>query len=66
MGKLYHKPEFNITSFSSENVAAAETSLLVQTNAYGMQDYTTLQKVSHEIQAGAPTVREILKFHVGN
>ena len=66
MRNTYYKPEINITSFSCECITAADSSILVQTTAYGMQDYTTLQKVSHEIQAGAPTVRKILEFHVGN
>ena len=59
-------PEISISKFSREIIASENTSIIVQTTAYGMQDYTTLQKVSHEIKAGCPTVSEIVKFHVGN
>lgn len=59
-------PKISISKFSREIIAAENASILAITTAYGMQDYTTLQKVSHEIKAGCPTVSEIVKFHVGN
>ena len=66
--KLYfEKPAIDITFFEQESIMTDTTSPYIsqiQTRGYGMQNYTTLQKVSHDIMEGNPTVEAILKYQV--
>lgn len=66
MKHKYISPSINISVFENENILIEGASEHVTQNvsAYGMQDFSTLQKVKHEIEAGSPTVRNILKYHV--
>lgn len=66
--KLYfEKPTIDITFFEQESIMTETLSphiSQIQTGGYGMQNYTTLQKVSHDIMEGNPTVEAILKYQV--
>ena len=70
MKARYNAPLINVTLFDCETISAADPLNNPQfisglsINAYGMQNYTTLQKVSHDIMQGNPTVQKILEFHV--
>ena len=69
MKHKYISPSINISVFESENILIAlsggDPNAVTRTvSAYGMQDFSTLQKVKHEIEAGSPTVGNILKYHV--
>lgn len=68
MKARYKAPLINVTLFDCETISAADPQNNplsgLSINAYGMQNYTTLQKVSHDIMQGNPTVQKILQYHV--
>lgn len=65
MKRIYELPSIEVTMFDAENIhTELSTNYNVNTSLYGMQDFTTIQKVTHVLEEGSPEVAEILKYHV--
>ena len=64
----YESPMINITIFEGDGIFTTEPQNNgisgLNINAYGMQNYTTFKKVSHDIMEGNPTVEKILQYQV--
>lgn len=64
MKRIYESPLIDISEFDIENIVTTSPAAPTNTSLYGMQDFTTIQKVTHVLENGSPRVEEILQYHV--
>lgn len=64
MKRIYESPLIDISEFDIENIVTTSPAAPNNISLYGMQDFTTIQKVTHVLEEGNPEVTKILQYHV--